>query len=292
MKRSDVSIRADALREIIDGYAREPGVRSLENNIKKIIRKAVMRIVSGEVKRGIVVKKEDVPKYLGPRLYMDERLDEKPLPGVVKGLAWTSLGGDVLQVEATAVRTGRAAFKQTGQLGDVMVESSEIAYTYVRSLLDHNESYRKFFEEHSIHLHVPAGATPKDGPSAGITMATALYSLATGKPVKPTIAMTGELTLTGRVMPVGGIKEKTIAAKRYKIRHMIMPEENRKDWEEVPQHVRKGIVPHFVRRYEEVLAFCFDQKALAPAALRAAGAAGTAGERKRAKEASARPKKL
>jgi len=243
--KSQVVFHKTALREIIDGYAREPGVRGLENHIKRIIRKSVKKIVEGKAKR-IVVGKKEVPEFLGARIFTDDNLFRKRKPGVVTGLAWTSLGGETLQVEAAAVRTGREGFKQTGQLGDVMVESSEIAYTYVRSILGDDPEAREFFSTNFIHLHVPAGATPKDGPSAGITMATALWSLAKGEPVAGDYAMTGELTLVGRVMPVGGIKEKTIAAKRNNIRDIILPELNRKDWEEIPGHVRKGLRPHFV----------------------------------------------
>jgi ATP-dependent Lon protease len=162
-----------------------------------------------------------------------------------------------LHVEATSVTTGRSGFKQTGQLGDVMVESSEIAYTFIRSLLDGDQKMRSFFGENLIHLHVPAGATPKDGPSAGITMATALYSLALNKPVKRNMAMTGELTLVGHVMPVGGIKEKTIAAKRSKVTTIILPDQNRKDYDEIPEHVKKGLKPHFVRTFADVADLCF-----------------------------------
>lgn len=260
LKKRQVVFRAPALREIIDGYAREPGVRSLEKHIKKMIRKSVKKLVEQpEDKREVTVKLErpQVQELLGKRLFTDEKLYSHPIPGVVLGLAYTSLGGDTLYIEATAVKTGKPGLKQTGQLGDVMVESSEIAYTYVRGRLDAQPDARTFFAEHYVHLHVPAGATPKDGPSAGITMATALYSLALGVPVKKGIAMTGELTLTGRVMPIGGVKEKTLAARRAKIRHLIFPAENQKDFEELPQHVRKGITPHYAQTFDEVISLCF-----------------------------------
>jgi ATP-dependent Lon protease len=198
-----------------------------------------------------------VTGVLGRRVFSDENRYQKPIPGLVMGLAWTSLGGDTLLIEATGVRAGKPGFKQTGQLGNVMVESAEIAYSYVQHLLEDDELATAFFKEHFVHVHVPAGATPKDGPSAGITMATALYSLARGKPVRKKVAMTGELTLTGRVMPVGGIKEKVIAAKRAKIKHLIFPEENRKDFEDLPEKVTSGLVPGFVTRFGEAADLVF-----------------------------------
>ena len=256
LKRSQLTMTARALREIIDGYAREPGVRGLENHIKKIFRRSVKQLVEGRAER-FKIDAPDVAELLGKRLFTDEAASAEPIPGVVMGLAWTSTGGDTLHIEATRVLVGRAGFKQTGQLGDVMVESSEIAYTYVRSLLDEDPAARELFRKSQVHLHVPAGATPKDGPSAGVTMACALYSLMLDKPVKRGFAMTGELTLTGRVMPVGGIKEKTIAARRAKVRNLVFPAQNRKDFEELPEHVRKGLKPSFVTSFTEVIETCF-----------------------------------
>jgi ATP-dependent Lon protease len=255
-KKTQIAIDTKALREIIDGYAREPGVRGLENHIKKIIRKSAKQIVEGK-KKQFNIGALDVPALLGKRLFTEDTYYRKPRPGVVLGLAWTSLGGDTLHIEASKVSTGKAGFKQTGQLGNVMVESSEIAYTYVRSYLDGNAKAREFFRKHFIHLHVPAGATPKDGPSAGVTMASALYSLALGKAIAKGFAMTGELTLTGRVMPVGGIKEKTIAAKRAKVKHLVFPAENEKDFQELPAHIRKGLQPYFVSCFDDVVKAAF-----------------------------------
>ncbi len=255
LKVRQFTITAKALRAIINGYAREPGVRGLEKHLKRIMRKVVKRIVTGTV-TAVKVDEPDVVELLGQPLFTDEDPYEIPQTGVVMGLAWTSMGGDTLHIEATSVNTGKAGFKQTGQLGDVMVESSEIAYTYIRSRLE-TDAQREFFKTHSVHLHVPAGATPKDGPSAGITMATALYSLMEGKPIKQRLAMTGELTLTGLVMPIGGLKEKAIAAKRANVKTLIFPHANRKDFDELPEHIRKGITPHFVRTFDEVKAICF-----------------------------------
>ena len=173
------------------------------------------------------------------------------------GLAWTSMGGATLYVEATKVSSDKPGFKQTGQLGSVMVESSEIAYTYIRSFLNADEAAREMFKKNFIHLHVPAGATPKDGPSAGVTMAMALYSMAVNRAVPRSLAMTGELTLTGRIMPVGGIKEKTLAAKRAKVRHLVFPEENRKDFDELPAQVRKGLKPRYVSTFNQAVEICY-----------------------------------
>jgi len=256
LKRTQLTITVKALRSIVDGYAREPGVRGLENHIKKIMRKSAKRIVGGHIDK-IKVDAADVPELLGKRLFTDEDFYKKPHVGVVMGLAWTSMGGDTLYVEATKVQTGKAEFKQTGQLGDVMVESSEIAYTYIRSFVDHDEKMRELFEKNFIHLHVPAGATPKDGPSAGVTMATSLYSLARNRAIKRGIAMTGELTLTGAVLPIGGLKEKTIAAKRASVKTLIFPAENRKDFDELPDHIKKGLKPYFVSTFQEMVDICF-----------------------------------
>lgn len=256
IKNHQVSIAPDALREMIDGYSREPGVRGLENYIKKIMRKSVKKIVEHKAKK-ILVTKKNLVEMVGQRLFSDDNFFKKPEPGVVMGLAWTSLGGDTIFIEATRVGTGKDGFKQTGQLGNVMVESSEIAYTFIRSYLDKVDNKNKFFEKNFIHLHVPAGATPKDGPSAGITMATALYSLAINKAMKRHMAMTGELSLTGKVMPIGGVKEKTIAAKRSNVVHLVFPAENKKDYDELPSYIRKGLKPHFVSTFDEVIKICF-----------------------------------
>jgi ATP-dependent Lon protease len=256
MTAKQLEINDAALREIIDGYAREPGVRGLENHIKKICRKAAKQIVENKTRR-VSVSLKDLHDFIGKRLFSETDPYKKPRVGVVMGLAWTSLGGSTLYVEATRVEAKNAGFKQTGQLGSVMVESSEIAYTYVRSLLNGVPGAKEFFEKNFVHLHVPAGATPKDGPSAGITMATALYSLAMNKPVRAHYAMTGELTLTGFVLPIGGLKEKTIAAKRADVVDLIFPAENKKDFEELPAHIRKGLKPHFVQSFRDVVKLCF-----------------------------------
>jgi ATP-dependent Lon protease len=256
LKPGQLTINDAALREIIDGWAREAGVRGLENQIKKLCRKVVKQIVENKTRR-VTVSARALGEMLGKRLYSESDPYKKPRAGVVMGLAWTSLGGSTLYVEATRVETKTPGFKQTGQLGSVMVESTEIAYTYVRSFLNGQPAFKEVFEKNFIHLHVPAGATPKDGPSAGITMACALYSLATGRAVRPHLAMTGELTLSGFVLPIGGLKEKTIAAKRAGVTDLVFPKENRKDFEELPAHIRKGLNPHFLGTFKEVVETAF-----------------------------------
>jgi ATP-dependent Lon protease len=194
---------------------------------------------------------------LGKKLFAEDHAFKKPRVGVVTGLAFTSMGGTTLYIESIQVPANQPGFKQTGQLGQVMVESSEIAYSYVRSLVRDNEAATEFFKKNFIHLHVPAGATPKDGPSAGITMASSLYSLAVGKPMIASTAMTGELTLSGLVMPIGGVKEKIIAATRAKIDQVLLPKDNQEDFELLPKHIKEGIKPHFVSTFKDVLKICF-----------------------------------
>ncbi len=250
LNKGQVSIRKEALVAIIDGYAREAGVRTLENRIKKIMRKAAMAFAEGRTEN-IAIGKKDVHAYLGnPPFTADEVFEN--VPGVVTGLAWTSMGGATLQIEATAMLAKSKGFKQTGQLGSVMVESSEIAYSYVMAHLKEYGIAEDFFDTHFVHLHVPAGATPKDGPSAGVTMTTALLSMITGKPAKKKLGMTGELTLTGRVLPIGGVKEKTIAARRAGLKMLIFPEGNRKDFEELPDYLKEGLEVHFASDYNDV----------------------------------------
>ena len=256
LKRAQLSLPKTVLREMIDGYAREAGVRSLENNIKKLLRKAARKIVEDGQEK-VSISRSELPDYLGQRMFAEETRFKKPKIGVITGLAYTAMGGATLHIEATSVEAKNPGFKQTGQLGDVMVESSEIAYTFIRARLNPQKKTEKFFDRNHIHLHVPAGATPKDGPSAGITMACALYSLAKQKPIIPNLAMTGELTLTGLVMPIGGVKEKTIAARRAGVTQLLFPDENRKDYEELDESITEGITPYFVKNFDEVLKIGF-----------------------------------
>lgn len=250
LTRNRISIRKAALVSMIDGYAREAGVRSLENLIRRIARKAALEL-SRDSDGKIVVTPGNIEAYLGKPVHREDELAPHA-PGVVTGLAWTSLGGVTLQVEATAVASRRKGFKQTGQLGEVMVESSEIAYSYVMSRVADLSGDLEFFDRHFVHLHVPAGAIPKDGPSAGITMATALVSLVRKKPVRQGLAMTGELTLTGRVLPIGGVREKVIAARRAGLARLVFPEGNRKDYEELPDYLRKGLSVEFADHFDDV----------------------------------------
>ncbi len=256
LKRSQVKINAATLRAIIDGYARDAGVRRLEKQLGKIVRKAVIKILDG-AKTPISVNKEDLKEYLGSPIFRDER--NLSGPGVVTGLAWTAMGGATLSIEAARTHSFTRGFKLTGQLGEVMRESAEIAYGYIVGHAEQFGASSEFFEKSFIHLHVPAGATPKDGPSAGITMASALLSLATNRPVRD-IAMTGELTLTGQVFPVGGIREKVIAARRAGLKELILPDENRGDFDEVPDHIKKGLKVHFASTFEDVAPLLFAKK--------------------------------
>ncbi len=253
LKKKDIKLGAAALRAIIEGYARDPGVRRLEKQLGKIVRKSVVSLLDG-AQAPIHVNKNDLQSYLGSPVFRDER--RLSGAGVVTGLAWTAMGGATLSIEAARTHGFTRGFKLTGQLGDVMRESAEIAYGYIVGHAKAFDADPEFFKEAFIHLHVPAGATPKDGPSAGITMASALLSLARNAPVRR-IAMTGELTLTGQVFPIGGVQEKLIAARRAGLKEILLPEDNRGEFEEVPGHVRKGFKIHFVKHFEEVVPLLF-----------------------------------
>ncbi len=255
MTKAQVSINKAAVAEMIDRYAREAGVRGLENKIKKIMRKAAMEFAEGREEK-VRVTKGDIEHYLGKPIFAEEELI-KGSPGVVTGLAWTRMGGATLQIEATTMKSKTKGFKQTGQLGKVMVESSEIAYSYVMGHLQEYKIPEDYFDTHFIHLHVPAGATPKDGPSAGVTMTTALLSMIMDKPVRKKLGMTGELSLTGSVLPIGGVKEKTIAARRAGLTALIFPHENKNDYEDLEDYLREGIEVHFVKEYPDVFKIAF-----------------------------------
>jgi ATP-dependent Lon protease len=243
----------EGIRAIIRGYTREAGVRNLEREIASVCRKVARRFAEGETEK-VVVDAAKVEEFLGaPRFEFEEISERTSQPGVAVGLVWTPVGGDIVFVEATLM-PGNKGLLLTGQLGDVMRESAQTALSYIRSHAKELGIDPNFFEKHDIHIHVPAGAIPKDGPSAGITMATALASLLTGRCVKPRVAMTGEITLSGRVLPVGGIKEKVLAAHRAGIETVILPSRNRKDlMEDVPQAVREQMRFVFVDTIDEVL---------------------------------------
>jgi ATP-dependent Lon protease len=255
--KKELKISDKALEQIADKYAREAGVRNMENQIKKIMRITTLKLAEGEIK-SVSITNKNLTDFLGNPIYTTEKLYKKMTSGVALGLAWTAYGGATLYIEANAIKSKNSFFKQTGQLGKVMQESAEIAYSYVRSIMSSKKS--RFFDEHQIHLHVPAGATPKDGPSAGITMASALYSLATGNVIRKGIAMTGELTLTGKVLPIGGVKEKTIAARRVGISDLIFPQANENDYKDLPEYIKDGINVQFVDTLEDVFEILFPEK--------------------------------
>ncbi|MFZ9595412.1 MAG: endopeptidase La [Bdellovibrionia bacterium] len=264
---SQLKIEKKALRQMMTDYAREPGLRSLQKLINQIARKSATQIVKNEQalrkakkptppsKKGapIVIREGDLQKWLGPKRFYNEAASRIVAPGVVIGLAWTALGGDILFIEAAEV-PGSGLLKLTGQMGGVMTESANIAWSYIKKkIILEGIQERKYFKSYDYHLHIPAGAIPKDGPSAGITMATALYSLLTGRKVKNKIAMTGELSLIGKVLPVGGIKEKVLAARRSGIHTLILPKLNEKDVTEIPAYALSGMTIHYVNHIEEVL---------------------------------------
>lgn len=249
-----LSISDNALKAVIEGYAREAGVRQLEKQLGKVVRKAVVKLLSAP-DSVVKIGPKDLESYLGMPLFRREQLLSGT--GVITGLAWTSMGGATLPIEATRIHTLNRGFKLTGQLGEVMKESAEIAYSYVSSHLKEFKGDPTFFDQAFVHLHVPEGATPKDGPSAGVTMASALLSLARNQPPKKGVAMTGELTLTGHVLPIGGVREKVIAARRQKIYELILPEANRGDFTELPEYLKEGITVHFAKRFNDVAKVLF-----------------------------------
>jgi ATP-dependent Lon protease len=257
LKKNRIKLSDTALRQIIEGYAREAGVRTLEKRLGQIVRKSAVKFVKREA-RSVTVRPDDLESFLGKPPFQKEKLIGGV--GVVTGLAWTALGGATLSIEATLVHSKNRGFKLTGKLGDVMRESAEIAYSYVASHLEDFGGKMNYFDDAFVHLHVPEGATPKDGPSAGVTMATALLSLARDERIRRPLAMTGELTLTGQVFPVGGIREKVIAARRAKVMELILPEANRGDFEELPDHIRAGVKAHFVGHYRDVVDVVFPAK--------------------------------
>jgi ATP-dependent Lon protease len=276
LKASQLRIDRRALRVMMSDYAREPGLRTLQQLVARICRKAAADIVKGsklpaepiqaevagrsraararaEPPRPIVVKAENLSDWLGPKRFFNEASERITAPGIMIGLAWTSMGGDILFIEATET-LGSGGLKLTGQMGEVMSESAQIAWTYVKGRLSREKKIdAEFLKTKDLHLHIPAGAIPKDGPSAGITMASTLYSLLTARKAKSGIAMTGELSLIGKVLPVGGIKEKVLAAKRAGIHTLILPKLNEKDVAEVPKYALQDMTIHYVSHVDEVL---------------------------------------
>lgn len=280
IKTTQVTFTSDGLRGMINGYAREAGVRNLENLIKKILRKIAVKIVKQKTepkneqekvvkkqKKAVVVDQppdnkysitsKNLNEYLGKPVFTTDRFYERTPIGVCMGLAWTAMGGATLYIESIKVAAEKTAMKLTGQAGDVMKESAEIAWSYLHGAIHKYAPGNTFFEKSQVHIHIPEGATPKDGPSAGITMVTSLISLLTDTPVLDNLAMTGELTLTGRVLPIGGVKEKMVAARRSGIKVLIFPKDNLRDYEELPEYIRKGLTMHFVEHYDEVFRIAF-----------------------------------
>ena len=251
LKRKQISFTRTVVRHIIREYTREAGVRNLERQIASVCRKVAKDVAAGHKKHRDIATLAQLVEMLGPKKFYSEVAERTTEPGVATGLAWTPTGGDVLFIEATQMG-GSKGLILTGQLGDVMKESAQAALSYIRSHAAELGINSAFFSKRDLHIHVPAGAIPKDGPSAGVTLATALVSLLTGKPVRSNTAMTGEITLRGKVLPVGGIKEKVLAARRSGISRVILPGKNRDDIEEIPENVKKRLTFHFVDTLDEV----------------------------------------
>lgn len=251
MDKSQFHITRDAIYTIINNYTRESGVRELERNIGKVVRKAVVKIVRDDVKK-VVVNNKNLEKFLGSKLVLDDEIPREDTIGVVNGLAWTQVGGVILTIEAN-VMDGTGKTQLTGKLGDVMKESAMAAISYIRSNQEDLGIKGEFYKEKDIHIHVPEGAVPKDGPSAGVTMVTALVSALTGRKVKHDFAMTGEITLTGRVLAIGGVKEKVLAAHRYGINKVFLPKENKRDIQDIDPKIRQKIKFYFTNNVKEIL---------------------------------------
>ena len=256
LTKDQVSFTPKVLQSIADEYAREAGMRNYEKALGKIHRKIAREIVSGTPELPIVITPASLEKYLGKPIFREDEIKKASAPGMVIGLAWTNFGGDTLIIESVNI-PGKGPLKLTGQMGEVMQESANIAYTYIRHIASSHGIAQDYFETNTIHLHIPEGATPKDGPSAGITMACSLFSLAKQVRIQPRLAMTGELSLAGKVLPIGGLKEKVIAARRNRIRSIIIPFHNQRDLDEIPEHVKKGITFYPVETMEDVLKIAF-----------------------------------
>ncbi|XP_076332246.1 lon protease homolog, mitochondrial-like [Tachypleus tridentatus] len=257
LKEELISISEETLQKIIKSYCRESGVLNLQKHIEKIMRKGAFKLVNKEIDQ-IVVTKENIIDFIGKPMFAHDRLYDDTPPGVVMGLAWTSMGGSTLYIETALCKPlksddkAEGSFQLTGHLGDVMKESATIAFSFAKAFLLKKHPENEFLQHAHLHLHVPEGAVPKDGPSAGVTMVTAFLSLALGRSIRSDVAMTGEISLTGKVLPVGGIKEKTIAARRAGVKCLILPEENRKDYDDLPKFITEGLEVHFVGSYSEV----------------------------------------
>lgn len=255
LKAGQLTISDGAMQKIISGYTREAGVRGLERKLGEIARKAAREVYENE-RSEIKVTGQNLEKYLGKEKYRADRKNDTDEIGIVRGLAWTSVGGDTLEIEVN-IMPGKGEFQLTGQLGDVMKESAQAGISYIRSVSEAYQIPKKFFQENDIHIHIPEGAVPKDGPSAGITMTTAMLSAITKTPVRADVAMTGEITLRGRVLPIGGLKEKLLAAKNAGIKTVCVPQKNEKDVEEISPEIKKGMEIIFVEKLQQVLDVAF-----------------------------------
>ena len=258
IRPEQLAIIDKAMAKIISGYTREAGVRNLERKLGEICRKAARPLYEGE-KEKIKVTEQNLEKFLGKEKYSFDKKNDTDEVGIVRGLAWTSVGGDTLEIEVN-IMPGKGEFQLTGQLGDVMKESAQAGISYIRSVSEEYHIPKKFFQENDIHIHIPEGAVPKDGPSAGITMATAMLSAITKTPVRADVAMTGEITLRGRVLPIGGLKEKTLAAKNAGIKTICVPKKNEKDIDEISPEIKKGLKIVFVEQMKDVLDVAFVKK--------------------------------
>jgi len=253
LSEANLEVTDQALELIIDHYTREAGVRSLERQVASVIRGVAVKVAEGDTKKRRIDNEDDLHEFLGAPKYTSEVAERTAESGVATGLAWTSVGGEILFIEATRMY-GQGKLQLTGQLGDVMKESAQAALSFVRTNAERFGIAKDFLEKSDLHIHIPAGAMPKDGPSAGVTMFTALVSLLTGIKVRHDVAMTGEITLRGRVLPIGGVKEKVLAAHRAGIKRILLPERNRPDLEEVPKEVVDELEFLFCSRMEDVLA--------------------------------------
>ncbi len=255
LKKGQLSIKEDALEKVIRGYTKEASVRGLERKIGEICRKAAREVYDGDQKK-VTVTKKNLPKLLGREKYSYDMAGKTDEIGVVRGLAWTSVGGDTLEIEVN-VMPGKGEFKLTGQLGDVMKESAQAGISYIRSVSKEYKIPKEFFKENDIHIHIPEGAVPKDGPSAGVTMATAMLSAITKRKVRANVAMTGEITLRGRVLPIGGLKEKTLAAKNAGIKTVLVPKKNQKDMDEIEDEIKQGLSIVYMETIKDALNAAF-----------------------------------
>mmetsp|Transcript_9186 Transcript_9186/g.27645 ORF Transcript_9186/g.27645 Transcript_9186/m.27645 type:complete len:878 (-) Transcript_9186:1288-3921(-) len=253
----NVTMTSSAIRSLAQNYCREAGVRNLKNHIEKVLRKVALKMKRGQQDKPLVITSKNLYEFVGKPKFLSERLYETTPLGVSTGLAWTSMGGAALYIESMRTDAKKPGFRTTGQMGEVMKESAEIAISYAKSELLRRDPENKFFETAFVHLHMPEGATPKDGPSAGVTMVTSILSLALNKSVAKDLAMTGELTLTGVILPVGGIREKVIAARRSGIKNVILPKMNEKDWDELPDFLKQDISVHFCETYRQVFDLAF-----------------------------------